>query len=629
MADVEAAGYKLETDDAAHLMGIYSHEFGRAAMTRKFIDTLQNTPATDGRPLVDEAAPRPFLAPDATPREIEEAKQADRSDYIRNDNLRALGQLGVHPEVAQKVGNVLGTSALRNFLSQQASNPFVRLGQAAVKGLEKAQSIAKQTMFDASPFHFTTEALHSTGHGVNPFGAIEHFDPTNARHMELLRGGLMLVPDAGGAQRFAEGVTGGSDSLVRKIPGVGKVAAQMGDYLFHEFIPSLKLKTASKLLDRNLHLFSQEMADGKLSREDVAALSADQANAAYGHLNFVAMARNPTAQHIFGLAALAPDFLEARLRFTAQAAQGIAGKIGREQLKAMGILFFSQFVLTRLWNKAMDDDYHFDEPFSAFYHGRSYTLRSVPEDVWKSITHTAQFISGRESPALRTGIQLLTGRNYRGERTDAVDTLREAAASAVPISVRDLPGFNSLSTTQKNSTSTALETMLGACGFHVARVSPENDVYALADKFKRGQGIQEDTGSHPVSKFQPLKYALEDQNMDRAKSEWEKLAGKDGDPQKVQKLAVGFRSSIQHPFTKTAAMDQEFAATLKGDDLKKYNDATAQRQETLQRFRSMLGLDAPADDSRARALASLAAKRGNGSLAKAMQRNGAVPAGAS
>lgn len=592
ISDVEQAGYEPETYDAAELAGIYTHSLGTALLTRKFVEDLKAAKSSDGRPIADVRGEAPKLKPGATDAEIQAAMAADRSDYVPNEKLGSLGNLALHPEAVQSnersgsIANVLKSSAIQRYLNTPSNNPFGTLGKAALRGFQKAQNITKATMFDLSPFHFTTEGVHGTGHGINPFGKIVRFDPLNPVHIEALRAGVKLVPDIRGVRHFAAEFAGTEDSLVRKIPWIGGFAKALSDSLFHSYIPSLKLQTFEVAMKRNMARFKAKIDAGELTRQDVAALTADQVNDGYGHQNYTAMARNPTMQHVFRLAALAPDFLESRLKFSARAATGLTGGLaGREQLMAMAVLFASQYILARLWNKEIDGDYHWDQPFSLVRGNRSYTLRSVPEDIYKAVTDTGKFLSGRESPALRAGVQLLTGRNYRGERTTAAETAKETLTGAIPISLRELPGIRQLSETQRNSTVKWWESVLGAMGFHVGRVSPENEVYASANKFKAANGVREDSGVYPTSVYTPIKYALADNDIDRARSEIQALAGTG---KSRQQLYESLRASISHPYTGSQESDRKFAATLRGSDAAAFRAAQSARLAMLVKARQLV-----------------------------------------
>src|SRR5205807_6731544 len=58
------------------------------------------------------------------------------------------------------------------------------------------------------------------------------------------------------------------------------------------------------------------LSGGKVSLSEIKALSASQANAAYGHLNYSDLGRNPTIQHLLQWGLVAPDFLEADRKST-------------------------------------------------------------------------------------------------------------------------------------------------------------------------------------------------------------------------------------------------------------------------------------------------------------------------
>jgi len=90
----------------------------------------------------------------------------------------------------------------------------------------------------------------------------------------------------------------------------------------------------------------------KLSEDQLAALTARQANAAFGGLNYKMLGRNKTLQDVLRLAFMAPDFTEARARFAGQAAK----PYGREQLAALvgGAVAF--YVLARILNEMLDKD---------------------------------------------------------------------------------------------------------------------------------------------------------------------------------------------------------------------------------------------------------------------------------
>ncbi len=95
--------------------------------------------------------------------------------------------------------------------------------------------------------------------------------------------------------------------------------------------------------------------------------------------------------------------------------------------------------------------------------------------------------------------------------------------------------------------------------------------------------IPKDKGSYPVSKYQQLRYALEDGDLSRAGEEFDKL--KTGTTR--EKVVSGFKESVTHPFTQSRKMDEEFQASLKGKDRAVFDLAKKKREEILMRFNSL------------------------------------------
>ena len=79
-----------------------------------------------------------------------------------------------------------------------------------------------------------------------------------------------------------------------------------------------------------------------MALNEVAALTARQANAAFGGPNYKMLGRNKTLQDVMRLSFMAPDFTEARARFVGQAAR----PFNREQLSALvsgALAFYTAF----------------------------------------------------------------------------------------------------------------------------------------------------------------------------------------------------------------------------------------------------------------------------------------------
>lgn len=624
--DAEQAGMIPRTKAAGDLLGAYSSEMNKAVATRQLVKDLSAAKADDGRPLASptgyaerigkvgvdangkEMVTSPWVVragtrPDAklsardaagkSPAQL--AALENRQDYKTVDNpafrawkwvgnddsgtpIMLHGDLALHPDIAQHIQNVLGKSAIREWYNSPGSM-LAKPAKLLVKGVDKANGAVKQAMLSLSPFHYVQEATHAIGHRINPLFNLPKLSFDDPVQRDAAEHGLVLSGDHQSMENFREGL--GSGSLLYRAPVVGRMIKPINEFLFNEYIPRLKLKTYDAILQRNQHVYASDLDAGRVTMDQVKYVSANQANAAYGHLNYTDIGRNPTLQHIFRLGLLAPDFLEARGKFAGQAAKGLVSKAGREQLVALATLAAAQYIGARVVNKNLDDDYHWDHPFSVIHNNREYSMRSVPEDLYKLATGPMRFANGRLSPLIaKTALEAMTGRNWRGEKVTALDTLAEAATSGIPIPLREAPGLRQLTTTSKNSPISPMESLLGSVGLHINRYSPISETYKLADQFKKAQGIPENTGSYPPSKYAALRNALDDADMTTANLEKQKLEAA-SDPDAVGK---GFTKSVNHPFTGKASLEDKFRNSLQGDDRKMYDAAVARRALILDRF---------------------------------------------
>jgi len=610
----EQAGFDPATKDISKLMGIYLNELNKTISTRKMIAELTQGAASDGKPL---AVPRGGALPTAegAPGEVTlvlpgaqgsvrfEGVKYDVRDYKRLDHsalaawkfvagdsegkpVMVLGELALHPEAIDVMRKALGRSKIREFMDSDSENVFGHLARKGVKAVDVLQSQIKGMMMSLSPFHVVQEGTHAIGHKVNPFTSILEVDPSNPAHVDAMNHGLMVAAERMGIDHFMDGLTG-RGSWLEKVPGIGKAVKAMGDFTFHTYIPSVKMRTYDHIVARNTVRFKPEMDAGKMTLDDVKYLSAKQTNAAYGHLNYKDMGRDPTIQHLLRMILLAPDFLEARAKFTGQAMQGIGSKLGREQLAAMATLAVTFYVSARIGNAlANDGDMKLDHPFEFVIGNRVYSFRSVPEDIYRLMHRPQQFVAGRVAPVIGTGVlEGLYGVNYRGEKTGGMDAVQDVITNAIPMSVRMLPGVRELVKTQKNHPVTPWEQFLGSAGLQIGRVSPITELQREAAKFAKASGV-EDRGSYPISKYQQLRYALEDLNWDKAAGELSTLLKeKNG---KKKELQDGFKSSLFRHWTSTKEMDDAWKATMKPDMKDKLRHAEERRQAVWQRFNKML-----------------------------------------
>lgn len=438
----EQAGFTPKNKDIGFLITAYDQAFNKAVASRAFIKSMIDGEATDGRPLLVANADRAstIVNPEGNieaylirPKFIGEeyadyrpidhpalrqwrwiGKDADGNPIFHN------GDLWVHPEAFKPLKANLGTSALRQWT--------VKLGDTEyrpIAGLmEKSQKI-KGSILGYSFFHQVQESVHAVGHWVNPFHVRDTIDLEDPTQMKLLEHGLQIS----NARAQEEFMDGHAQAYAYRIPIVGRMAQGYSDWLFHDFIPNLKMKTALDILERNTRRYGN-----KLSEDQLLALSARQANAAYGELNYNTLGRSKTMQDAFRLMGLAPDFLEARGRFVAQGMR----PYGREQLIALARLTGILYGTARVGNALLNNgSTHPEKPFAVTYGGKDYFLRSVPGDIEHLISDPRNFVWNRLNPiTTKPAVEALTGRDEWGRVQHLSDLLNGTLKGWTPILIQ-------------------------------------------------------------------------------------------------------------------------------------------------------------------------------------------------
>ena len=286
---------------------------------------------------------------------------------------------------------------------------------------------------------------------------------------------------------FDEGLTSGSGGAVGKIPGLGRQMQKYSDYLFSDYIPRLKAKMATEAYDRNLKRFDRAIAQGAMTTDQIAEITANQANAAFGELNYITLGRHPQTQAAMRMMFLAPDFLEARARFAGQALT----PFGREQRTALLRGALGMYVTARVVNKLLDDDYHWDskDAFSIVVKGYDYKIRSLPGDIWNLMQDGNSFVQHRLSFIPRAGTELTTGKDDFGRRRNAGEQAIDFAKSVLPIPTQ---GF------LKDSGQGAIGGLLSATG--ITRSKYRSEAGSLAHQYAIGSNPN-DVTSHHISQM--------------------------------------------------------------------------------------------------------------------------------
>ena len=357
----EDAGFRAKQTDIGELLTKYEEVVGSKLAMARLKDGLRATNAADGKPLaVNERAP----------------------GYVQATGTGMQG-LWLHADtpgekIATRINNATGVGHLRDMP-----------GMKAILGF---QSTMKETMVSANPFHQIQIGIHGLEHKVNPFD-LDPIDLTNERQQKLVRHSLTIGGGGGSSQEFraAEGLTSGGGWLA-KIPGLKAPLEQYTRYVFGAdgYIPRMKMKMALDALDRNTKRF-----EGKLTEDQIYHMTATQANAAFGGINYEFMGRNKTFREFMQLATFAPDFLEARTRFVGQALRPEGTEQRAALLRGAFVMYLGARVANGIFNRNEDGTPNFKfEPenmFSVVINGRRYGIRTVQGDVLHLLTDPRNF----------------------------------------------------------------------------------------------------------------------------------------------------------------------------------------------------------------------------------------------
>jgi hypothetical protein len=340
-----------------------------------------------------------------------------------------------------------------------------------------------------------------------------------------------------------------------------------------------------------MELFKKELASGKMTREQVAQKTAQQANDAFGEQNNLYAGTNPTRLHVERLLFLAPDFLKSRAKFFADAFR----KHGGEQRNALILLAVVLAVTAKLLERMLTGKNDWEKPFSVVTDDREYELRSVPGDVIAMLKNTRQFVMGRISPLIsRTALEAATGRDWRGQQRSGAQQVKDLAMAPLPLALRGVIDPEAPDISMK-------ESLISSSGLRTIRHSEITKVRKLGREWQKANGSEHVDEVHPPSKYVGIKNALEDGDNARAMKEYGKLLA----TMPKDKADTGFRSSLMKPFSGSLANEKAFVASLDADDRATYQAAMTKRGRMLAAFTRMSATTrAPANAPRAAAKAA-------------------------
>jgi hypothetical protein len=425
----------------------------QAIETRKALKSLMHSTEKDGRPTVVVGGSGTMLT-DVDTGEVEaffvkpNDKGANSGDYkfLDHPSLRKWkfikadsgekpifmeGNMWIHPAAFSRINALIGRSKIKEYTLPERI-PVIG-GTAPGAAALRASSFIKGTYL-IGPFHQFHVGEHGVFHKVNPFNAPEIDFEKRPILKEGVEHGLMLF-NHNAIYEFGEGLASGG--LWHKIPGIGHVLKIYQEWLFQGFIPRLKAAMFEHAVTRAEKYYEKDLTSGKLTRDQLLDNAAKQANAAFGEMNYKYIGRNPTLQDALRLGLLAPDFLEARLKFAGQALR----PKGKEQAMALvrGALIMG--VTAQVLNVLIGDDHkpHWNRPFSLIIGGREYTPRSVVADIGHLIINPRSFWYHRLNPLWgRPLVELYTKRDFYGRKVEIDDTVKNTLKSWIPIPAQGL-----------------------------------------------------------------------------------------------------------------------------------------------------------------------------------------------
>lgn len=576
--------------DVSDLVGIYNVAFNKSLTSRAVVKAMLDAKASDNMPLVmvsGRAQPMPDAAIPGKGVYLVDSKYrgkaavtAEGDPYRSLDhpalrdwkwvehtqdgrNILTKGDMLVHPEAFEHLKNVLQDSALRQGNLGKVFKPILA-----------ANYFLKNSKLALGTFHLATEAEHAIFHTTNPWNGKFRIDLTDPKQAGLVRGGLDLgMHDS--REFFSEGMSS-HGGLFRHVPGLGDLAQGFTDFLFKDYIPAIKMRMALHALERN-----QTRYGGKLSLDELHRLTADQSNAAFGAQNYRLMGRSPILMDLMRLTMLAPDFLEARMRFVGQAFTRYGGEQRRALVLMAGTLYVGARILNALLSDDNDPHWEAENAFSVIYRGKKYALRTVAQDVWHMFTDPRSFWYNRISPLARTAVELATSRDWRGIRRSGIEQLGDLASWLAPV------GFEGFLPGARGRELTPVQMIGQSVGVMSRKFTAASEIRPWAQSFNRQSADpgarlwqkQRDQEVTPESDYSRLTTALEMNDLDRARREYDRLIAGGHKAEVVQRYYAHAR-----PFTGTVARERDFVAQLSPRQAEVYRRAQAEHSAIYQRL---------------------------------------------
>jgi hypothetical protein len=343
------------------------------------------------------------------------------TDSPGGDPVLVKGELRAHPEVAEQLKRYIG-----------AEQPLLGSSKIA-KGISTFSGESKRLLFSLSPFHLVQEGVRSYMAGVNPFSMSNDWNiETNPILRRGVEHGLTLNPQYDSAELFSEGL-GGNSKILSKVPLLRDVNNFIHELIFKKYILSRKAATYEVLVKQ------YDKAYPGWSDERVYSEAAAHTNELFGGINWRFLGRSMRTQDLMRLASLSPDWTESNMRLIGRAL-GPSGAVARKQLAKLAV---TVWLGARITNYLTSGQPHNETPFGVAVKTddgkeRVFTLRSPITDALHLAQDPRSFVLNRLSPAVKSGVEIATGRDIRGRAVTPGDAVLDAISNATPISAQGI-----------------------------------------------------------------------------------------------------------------------------------------------------------------------------------------------
>lgn len=295
----------------------------------------------------------------------------------------------------------------------------------------KGSTEAKQLLLSFSPFHWLTVGLRGIQMGMNPWEAIHppKIDIDGLAMAEGTKHGLTLWGNKNYGSEFQEGVV--SSHFIGRIPGLGPLWEKASKNLFGNYIPRLKASVFENV-SKQISKRHPTWAEG-----EVYTRAATITNGAFGGVNWRQLGVSMGSQDALRLAFLAPDFTGSQL-FFARAGFQPGGSVVWQSMATVAIY---NALVAQILNALTTGEIHMDHPFSVQSPDgkKSYSVRTMPSDLWHALTDPRGFISNRLNPVtVRPAMEFLTGRNQSGRTASYDQQVSDFFKNVFPIPAQGL-----------------------------------------------------------------------------------------------------------------------------------------------------------------------------------------------